>query len=253
MSADTVGKHTPFAGGAEIQEFENFRDLRQFGADLFKSIGRGQAAAVIKTVDVFDHRDGFGIKTGTDKTDLVDHLHAAVASLCHHERRNVLTEYRTAGNNGKAADAAELVHAGKAGEQDVVENFAVSGSTGISHEDHIVADFAVVGHMGAVHEHVVVADRRGGIRFCAGMDGAAFTEDVVVPDVEISGFTRFNGVILGRLAESGEGVNEVAFAQGGVAVNVAVADQAGSFADGHIGAYEAERTDFHAVGENGTF
>ena len=238
---------------AEIKELQDFGSLRQIGADLFKSIGRSKTAAVVKTVDVLDDRDGFGIETCADQTDLVDHFYTAVASFCHHEGGDVLTEYRSAGNDRKTSDPAELVQTGKSGKQYVVKNFAVTGSCSVSDKNDIIADFTVVGNMGAVHEHIVITDDGAGVRLGSGVDGASFAEDVVVTDLEIGGFAGFNGVILCRLPQSGERMDQVFFTESGMSVYVAVTDETGSFTDGDVGADKTERTDFNSVSEDGSF
>ena len=108
-----------------------------------------------------------------------------------------------------------------------------------------------MGDVGGVHEHAVIADDGFTVRLGAGVDGAPFAEDVVVADLEI-GFRPGNDrVILRRLPERREGVDHIAGAERGVAVDIAVTDQPGAGSDGDVGADIAEGTDFHAVIEDG--
>jgi hypothetical protein len=116
----------------------------------------------------------------------------------------------------------------------------------------IIADFAVMGDMAAIHKHIVIADGSGGTGSSTGVNGSAFTENIVISDIEISRFSGHNGVILGRLTESRKRMQNVVFAYGGITIHAALGDQAATVADFNISANETKGTDFHSVTENGT-
>ena len=126
-------------------------------------------------------------------------------------------------------------------------DFAVTADYGGVDEVDIVADFAVMGDVTAGHEHIVAADFRGSFRQSSGVHGAAFAENVVISDIEIGFRSGDNGMILCRLTESGERMDDIVCTERGVAVDVAVGDQAGVFTDSDIGTHIAEGTDFNAV------
>jgi hypothetical protein len=82
--------------------------------------------------------------------------------------------------------------------------------------------------------------------------GAAFAENVVISDIEIGFGSGDYGMILCRLTESGERMDDIVCTERSVTVDVAVGDQAGIFADPEIGTHIAEGADFNTVGENST-
>ena len=143
------------------------------------------------------------------------------------------------------------MHAGERREKDVVEHLAISGAAGEPDEDDVVADTAVVGDVGGVHKHAVIADHGLTVGLGSGVDGAPFAENVVVTDLEVGFCPGDDCVVLRRLPEGGERVDHIAGAERGVAVDVAMTDQAGSGADLNVRADIAEGTDFHAVIEDG--
>ena len=252
MTGHFTGDDTAGTAFAEFDELQHFRDLGQFGTDLFQCAARSQFAAVIDAVKMFDDRDGFGIKTGSLESDFVDHFDTAVASFGHHERRNVFGVGGKSGNNGETADPAELVDRHQTGKDHIICDFSVSAGNSAVDIDDMVAYFAVMGDMAGGHEQAVAADDGLGSGLGAAVYGGAFPENIAVADFDIGGSTRFNCVILSGLSDGGKGMQGIVFADGGIAIDVALGDKSGTGTDFHIWSDIAERSDFHAFSENGT-
>jgi hypothetical protein len=91
----------------------------------------------------------------------------------------------------------------------------------------------------------MVADFCDSFGFCAGMDSGVFTENVVISDFDITYRSGNYAVILSRLSDCTEGMKNVIAADGGVTVDVAMADKSAAGTDFDIGTDIAQRTDFH--------
>jgi hypothetical protein len=86
----------------------------------------------------------------------------------------------------------------------------------------MVSDFAVVGDVAGRHEEAIVTDDGFGTGFGSAVNGGCFAENVAVADFDVAYGTGFNGVVLSDLTYSGKGVEDIVFAEGGVAVDVAM-------------------------------
>lgn len=140
-------------------------------------------------------------------------------------------------------DAAELVDASEAGDDDVVTDMDVAGEGPIVGEDDVIADLAVVRDVGIGKADVVGADAGGGIRVGAAVDGGVFPEDIPVTDDEGGGFA---GVfeVLGFGADGGEGEEFVLPANGAMAVDDDVGVELAAVAEGDVGLDDAVGSDF---------
>lgn len=87
------------------------------------------------------------------------------------------------------AEAAELVDAGEAGDDDVVFDDDVSAEGAVVGKDDVVADLAVVGDVRVGEEEVIVSDAGGEFFEGSAVDGGVFPEDVAMTDDEGGGFT----------------------------------------------------------------
>ena len=236
----------------EFDEFQNFRDLREIDADLFQRVAQRKFTAEENTVQMLDDRDRFVVKTRPLKTDFVDHFDSAVAAFCHHERRHVFGVSRKSGDDSEASDPAELVNRHQTGEDNIVEDFGITSGDSSVDVDNIISDFAVMSDMAGRHKQTVVADDGFGSGFGSAVDGGGFAENVVVADFDIGGGTGYNGVILCGLSDSGEGVKDIVFTEGGVTIDTALTDKTGTGTDFDVGTNVAKRTDFNTVSEDGT-
>ena len=88
------------------------------------------------------------------------------------------------------AEAAKLMHAGEAGNDDVVLGFDVPCKAGIVREDVVIGDLAIMGDVGVGQNEVIVADASWEFFVSAAMDRDVFTEDVAITDFESGGLAR---------------------------------------------------------------
>ena len=88
-------------------------------------------------------------------------------------------------------DLAKLVDLGKAAEDGIVADLHMSGQAGVVGHDDVVPQHAVMGDVHIGHDPVVVADARdAGVLDGAAIDGAKFTDGVVVADDQLGVFVR---------------------------------------------------------------
>lgn len=162
------------------------------------------------------------------------------------EGRDVLRDACNAADEGVFSDADELVDGGASGEDGVVADFDMTCDGGEAGEDDVVADDAVVADVGVDEEEVVAADDGFVSRAGGAVDVAVFAEGVVVSDDEPGGFSAVFEV-LGAEADDGEGVEDVAFAEGGGAFQYDMAVEDASRAEGDVRADDAEGADLDVV------
>src|SRR4249919_4042673 len=141
------------------------------------------------------------------------------------------------------ADAAELVDAGEAAEDDVIAHGHMAGQRGVVGKHAVVADVAVVRDVRIGEEPVVVADA-GGVATPAGaaVDGAELAEDVAVADGQLDAFARIF-LVLRFTADRAVAHEAVVAADPGRTKHAAMRAKAGVVADFDAFADVAERTD----------
>ena len=110
---------------------------------------------------------------------------------------------------------------GEAADDGVVTDFDMACESPIIGKDHMVTDDAVVGDVGVGEKVSVVADFGQGVWSGAAVYGDEFAEAVAVADFEVGGFGDVFEV-LGFLTDGAEGVELVACADGGWAVEADV-------------------------------
>lgn len=109
----------------------------------------------------------------------------AVASVADHERSKVHRNLGTAAQYSHTPHAAELMHAGKPGDQALVADCAISGTAAVRHHHHSVADRAVMGNMRVRHHEAAAADRGHGSLMSPAVHRDPLAKPVVVPDFRI--------------------------------------------------------------------
>src|SRR5208283_5767525 len=99
-----------------------------------------------------------------------------------------------------------------------------------------------------LHEEIAVADDRDLAVLAPTMDRDPFAQDVAVADLHAA---RPAGVgdLLRLVADYGIGMDYIVGANRGIAKNRDVSDQPGPRADANVAVDQAERADFHVVGQ----
>lgn len=159
-----------------------------------------------------------------------------------HERWNVLNHLGTAADDRVAADSAELVNGGEAGNDGMIFDFDVAAESAVVGENDVIAHLAVVRDVRVAQEKIVRANARGRVGMGAAMDGRVFAEHVAVPDLEISRLA-FVLEILGLAADRSEGEKLVVLSYAGGTVEDDVGVKNAVIADLHSRADDAIRSD----------
>lgn len=94
----------------------------------------------------------------------------------------------------------------------------VTSDGAIVREDTVVSYDAVMGDVCIAEEEVVIANGGRGVWRGGAVNGGVFTEGVSIPDYEI-GRLFFVFQVLCELTDSGERVEEVVLADGGMSIN----------------------------------
>src|SRR5690606_16458974 len=119
------------------------------------------------------------------QTDTVDAARDRGIALDDQERRHITHDDGGDGRETALAEAAELVNAGKAAENDMVVNLHVSGQRTVVGKNGLAAHLAVMGKMAIGHDPVVVADtRHTAAARRAAIDAAIFTYRIAAADLE---------------------------------------------------------------------
>jgi len=145
---------------------------------------------------------GFG-KSPTLEADEVQPAGGGGVAIDDHIGRDVLDDFRAAAGDGVAADVAELVHRGEAGDDGVVLDDDMAAESAVVGEDDVVPDLAVVGDMRVAEEEVVIADDGRRVGVGAAVDGGVFPEDVAVAHEE-AGWLALILQVLGLSPNGGE-------------------------------------------------
>ncbi len=162
-------------------------------------------------VSCLDGADVIFGEAATLQAHEVDATGSGGIAIHDHEGRDVLDDFGTASNDRVGSDAAELVHGGQTGDDDVVLDDDVAGEADGIGEDDVIAELAIVGDVRIAEQQVVGADARGQFLEGAAMDGGVFAEDVVIADFQIGGLGDVFEV-LGFSSDGGEGEKLVAAA-----------------------------------------
>ena len=139
---------------------------------------------------------------------------------------------------------------GEAADDGVVTDFDMACESPIIGKDHVVTDDAVVGDVGVGEKVSVVADFGQGVWSGAAVDGDEFAEAVAVADFEVGGFGDVFEV-LGFLTDGAEGVELVACADGGWAVEADVVLEPATGPEGNVGANDGVGADFAVIADLG--
>ena len=103
--------------------------------------------------------DPVGVEAAPHQPDAVDAVDLGAVADRLGERQRVLGHHRVAADEGVAADAAELVHAGVGADLRVVLDRDVPAQRRAGPEDGVAADPAVVRDVRVGHDQVAIADR----------------------------------------------------------------------------------------------
>ncbi len=165
------------------------------------------------------------------------------------ERRDISPKTGQTGDECEIADRHIVVRSCSAGHHNVVADDDVPGQHHIVGDDAIVADLAIVADVAIDHQQISIAYPCGS--FAAGgsdVNGDRLTNDILAADDQPSGFVAEFLILRGR-SDHGMGMERVAWTGDRVASEDHMADQPIPPGQLHMGADNAERTDFHIVGE----
>ena len=158
---------------------------------------------------------------------------------------------RRGADESVAADAAVLVHAGKAAQERVIANLDVAANGGGLRHDDVAADVAIVSDVAIAHDQAMrtdIGDRTAANR--AAVKGRVFANDVVIAEHEPRRFARI-GQILRRAAKQRKREDGVVGADIGVAFDEDVGDEFGALADLYVRPDDAAGTDLNVGAEFG--
>src|SRR5690242_18833629 len=111
------------------------------------------------------------------------------------------------------------MHADAVGHEDAVFDGAVAGESGAGADGDVAREVTIVRDVHVAHDVVVVADGGFGFGLRRAGDGGVFAEDVVIADAQVAAIFFAKFLVHGIDAELRAGVDVIALAERGVALD----------------------------------
>lgn len=162
-----------------------------------------------------------------------------------------MSDALSAGHDGHASDAAELVDGAIAADDGLILDFHVAGQQRAVDQRHAVADLAIVSDVAVGHQEIPVAD--GGRPLLGGpVDRDSFADDVVLTDQgPLPVGRRVEFTVLRVQSNAGIGIDQIVGPDGQRPLKPDAANQARSASDSDMALNRAARADDHVVSQLG--
>jgi len=223
--------------------------LLREGVDLGACGIRDRARFDQAHVGLVQGLDGRRIEAAALEAVLVDAVRAGVIAGGRDERGNVARNHGPQPGEAVIPDATELVHAGKAAEDDPFADVDVARKRGRIGEDRVIAHPAIMGDMGVGHEQVGATHVRDTATLgCAAVEGDVFADGIAVADLQPGGFAVVFEILRG-LTDRREGKDAIGLADAGGPAQDDVRTDAGAGGNLDLRADDAERADLDVIGD----
>ena len=200
-----------------------------------------------RTVSALDCSDAAGIEAMPLQALGIDPARARIFFLRHHQiRRHIAVDERPHADKRKITDAAELMHAGEATEDDVIAHRHMPRQRGVVGEHTAIAHAAIVRDM-AVRQNPIAATHAGAAATVAGatVDGDKLANGIAITNLKRHALATVF-LVLWLATDGGVRMQDVVAANPGGAFDGAMRADAGVVTDDNFGPDHRIRTYLHA-------
>lgn len=245
---ERLANNAAFCRLEELDQRIDFREIREFFADLFDGGGNGEAGVAENPASRMKGADCFIGKTAAAEADMVDivSMHTiSTATIGDEVGCDVLFDEGSAANHGMATDANELVASDEAGDDGPIANMHFAGELRCVGDDDMVSEDTAVGDMAVGHQETVIADDCGFAIIRAAVDGGEFAQHRAIPDFDERLVSLLELQVLGFAADVGAFEDLAVLAEGRVAIDDSMGMDDTSVSQSDIRSDDGIRADFN--------